>query len=148
MIYNPYLTKFRELQNQFQSNTKMFFYLITKFNSQLNQLCNEKSSSKKKYQTKNKQYSNIGIRVSPAIHQALKDISDATSYSISAIVRFFIEWEEGSQGSNKEIGDVVIKKDSASRNHEQEIVITEISFHHRFDIGMQVVQENFNFGFS
>lgn len=142
MIYRPYLRKLKELQNQFKNNTEMFFYLIAKFNSRFNQLANEKNSSKKKYQITTNQYCNIGIRVAPAIHQTFKDISDATSFSISALVRFLIEWEEISNQN------VTFNQDEGIVFFRQEIVITEISIHHKFDIDSKIVIEEFSFGFS
>ncbi|MFN3604636.1 MAG: hypothetical protein ACK4UJ_07995 [Leptonema sp. (in: bacteria)] len=52
----------------FPSNSRMFFYLISKYNQKLNQLASEKNPNKK-YQEITCKYTNLGIRESPEIPQ-------------------------------------------------------------------------------
>ncbi len=147
MILSHYESKLKKLQMQFTNNTEMFFYLIFKYYQRIDELINQKSSSKKKYQEVTKNYQNIGIRVSPAIHQLLKDLSDQTGYSISAIVRFLIEWEcIESQTQNS------VPSQSFSEMHQSatfsEIVITRIEIYHWHYIFEEFVAEDLRWGFS
>lgn len=147
MILNSYILKLRNLQNQFQNNTEMFFYLIFKYYQRLYELSQQKSSSKKKYQEVTKNYENIGIRVAPAIHQILKTLSDQTGYSMSAIVRFLIEWEclDELREQNASVNN---QREMPSDTFLLEIVITEIEIHHWHHIFDEVVKEDLRWGFS
>ncbi|MFN3996091.1 MAG: hypothetical protein ACK4GR_06155 [bacterium] len=123
----------------------MFFYLIVKYNDKLNQLTSLKKTSKKKYQKKTCNYENIGLRVAPAIHQILKNFSDSTGFSISAIVGFLIEWE---------FNDNVLEIHGTSFNTLSvapfltfETVITEMrmEIRHQYLIKEERVEETFIF---
>lgn len=146
MILKTYLRKLSYLQSQFSNNSEMFFYLITKYYERFTELSTHKQSSKKKYQECTKQYSNIGIRVSPAIHQIIKYLSDVTGYSMSAIVRFLIEWE------SIENNGVQDRRNTLEGNEAlfNEIVITGLKIHLTYSIHHERVEERFiwNLGFS
>ncbi|MFN3604042.1 MAG: hypothetical protein ACK4UJ_04965 [Leptonema sp. (in: bacteria)] len=145
MIFQPYLLYLKQLQNSFNSNTEMFFDLISKFQAKIDKLTSQKTSSKKKYQEIANNYANIGIRVSQAVHQILKDFSDVTGYSISALVRFLIEWYffEDSSEENQLLFDI-----AANSTGSFETVITEVEIYHRFSIKDETVEETFRWGFS
>ncbi|MFN3603137.1 MAG: hypothetical protein ACK4UJ_00335 [Leptonema sp. (in: bacteria)] len=140
MVYTPYLFYLEEIKNRFSDNTEMFFYLSKKYKQKFKELAAQKSSSKKKYQEVTCEYTNLGIRVAPSIHQILKNISDATGYSISAIVRFFIEWEFlGELASLNQVGR------SVELDLSSETVITKMELKHQYFIEEERVEEIFEF---
>ncbi|MFN3603762.1 MAG: hypothetical protein ACK4UJ_03500 [Leptonema sp. (in: bacteria)] len=143
MFYIPKLPNFRELQNQFFSNTDMFFYLIFKYHNRFNELIALKNSSKKKYQEITCNYTNIGIRVSSGVHQILKDLSDVTGYSISALVGFLIEWELSSDHGAEVLKNSPTVESNFAASFESEIVITEVWINHRYQIINEIVEEDF-----
>lgn len=137
-IFEPYFLHLKQLKQRFTSNSEMFFYLIGKYHYRLNQLIKRKKSSKRKYQEVTNNYLNIGIKVAPAVHQILKDLSDVTGYSISAIVRFLIEWECLNQFSQ----EVVLEYTPICEIDESlMIVITSFCFTHNYYIDLELVEE-------
>lgn len=139
MLYKPYKEKLGLLKSKFTNNSELFFYLILKYHRRLEELVAYKNSSKKKYQEITKNYSNIGLRVSPAVHEILKILSDATGYSMSAIVRFLIEWEFLERNDTLNIEGI--------QNNSSEIVITSVNLWHRFLLIQEKVEEDFLWGF-
>ncbi len=139
MFYKPNIQKLRFLQSKFHNNSELFYYLIVKHHTRLKELAIHKSSSKKKYQEITKNYSNIGLRVAPGIHEILKVLSDATGYSMSALVRFLIEWEFSQEND--------IFNNEGNPNHTLEIVITSVNLWHRCFIFEERVEEDFIWGF-
>lgn len=149
MLYQPYMIYLKQLQKKFDTNTQMFFYLINKYCQRFEVLANQKSSSKKKYQKPTKAYRNVGMRVSPAVHEFLKDISDATGYSISALVRFLIEWEclEAGFFESQNQGRIAPNEEGFSNFSPLVIDITRVEYRHSYFINAEKVEEYFIIGF-
>ncbi|MFN3604967.1 MAG: hypothetical protein ACK4UJ_09685 [Leptonema sp. (in: bacteria)] len=146
MIYSPYRQKLKKIKKRFKTNSEMFFYLIFKYKVKFDHLVSQKSSSKQKYQPITYNYKNIGIRVAPAIHQTLNDLSYTTGYSISALVRFLIEWEYSEQ--DKEKHNFLNNELIVNLNTSLEKIITHIEIKHTYFIQNERVEESFIWGFS
>ncbi|MFN3604877.1 MAG: hypothetical protein ACK4UJ_09225 [Leptonema sp. (in: bacteria)] len=138
MVYSPYINYLKQIRKGYTSNSEMFLKLTEKFIHRINSLTTLKNSSKKKYQQVTCNYQNIGIRVTQAVHQILKDFSDVTGYSISALVRFLIEWEYFNRQPSERHFDVVLN--GASDNSSM-ITITEIEINHKYSILNERVDE-------
>lgn len=144
MIYSPYVALLKQLRRKFSSNSEMFFYLISKYYLRLNELAKRKNSSIKKYQEVTNHYLNRGLKVSRRVHQVMKDLSDTTGYSISALVRFMIEWECLNQFSN----EVRLDYEPLSEvDDSMRIVINGIWIRHRYFIDLELVEEEMIWGF-
>ncbi len=98
----PHLYLF--LKNQSKENFNVFIeYLIEKFKSNLiaHKNLNSLKKSTEQYQPRTKNYKRVILQnLDPAIWKRLKKLKSMTGYSISFIIRIFIEWEMESKGTD------------------------------------------------
>lgn len=96
----PHLYVFLK-KNHNENLSSYLEYLSSKY--QMILISKKKKSSLQKatihYQPKTKNYKRIILRkISPKVWKKLKELKSMTGYSISCIIRIFLEWELQSQG--------------------------------------------------
>lgn len=127
----------QNLRRRFSGYTSLFYYLIEKYHIRLRNLSPEKRSSVRKYQMRRGDYRNTGIRVALAVHQFLKDFSDITGFSMSALVGFLLEWENETES----------QEDREERQGLSVITIRSVRIRHVFSFRMGFVREGMSFAY-
>lgn len=145
MLLIDYISFLEYLKIQFNTNTEMFLFLISKYMNKFQKLSEKKESSIKIYQEVCNQYQHKTLRINKMIHQILKDISDMTGYSISYIIRLIIEWELEELQIEREMDKDI------TENFEMKTILTSIIsklvIYHSLDIELEEVKEIIRVGY-